>query len=187
MLPSALLADSLTLPPYRDKAQLLNEAQSAGLVVPRLYRLGFAHNNCGGECVKGGQAQWIRLLRIFPDRYARAEAAELVDRFVDPAVVGERYERLRRVVERSGRRTHEARVGRVEEVLVEGPSRTNPDVLTGRTAQNKLVHFPSASPIRTGSYALVEVTGAAAHHLQGELRKVVHVATHKTRIPVAAS
>jgi tRNA-2-methylthio-N6-dimethylallyladenosine synthase len=114
------------------------------------------------------------------------EAAELVDRFVDPAVVGQRYERLRAVVERSGRRKHAARIGRVEEVLVEGPSRTNDAVLTGRTAQNKLVHFPSAQPIRTGSYALVEVTGAAAHHLQGELREVVHVATHRTRIPVAA-
>jgi len=113
------------------------------------------------------------------------EAAELVDRFVDPAVVGARYERLRAVVERSGRRKHEARVGRVEEVLVEGPSRTNEAVLTGRTAQNKLVHFPSPQPIRAGSYALVEVTGAASHHLSGELRDIVHVATHRTRIPVA--
>ncbi|HEX4903581.1 MAG TPA: tRNA (N6-isopentenyl adenosine(37)-C2)-methylthiotransferase MiaB, partial [Acidimicrobiales bacterium] len=114
------------------------------------------------------------------------EAAELVDRFVDPAVAGARYERLRAVVERSGRRTHEARIGRVEEVLVEGPSRTNDAVLTGRTAQNKLVHFPSPQPIRAGSYALVEVTGAASHHLSGELREVVHVAAHRTRIPVAA-
>ena len=114
------------------------------------------------------------------------EAAELADRFVDPAVVGERYERLRTVVERSGLRKHEARIGRVEEVLVEGPSRKDPGVLTGRTAQNKLIHFPSPTPIRTGSYALVEVTAAAAHHLQGRLHDVVHVATHRTRIPVAA-
>ncbi|MFP5577506.1 MAG: tRNA (N6-isopentenyl adenosine(37)-C2)-methylthiotransferase MiaB [Acidimicrobiia bacterium] len=114
------------------------------------------------------------------------EAAERTDRFVDPAVVGERYERLRRVVERSGLRKHEARIGRVEEVLVEGPSRKDPGVLTGRTAQNKLVHFPSPAPIRTGSYALVQVTGAASHHLRGELRDVVHLAAHKTRIPVAA-
>jgi len=114
------------------------------------------------------------------------EAAELVDRFVDPAVVAGRYERLRAVVERSGRRTHEARIGRVEEVQVEGPSRTDASVLTGRTAQNKLVHFPSPEPIRAGSYATVEVTGAAAHHLRGELREVVHVAAHRTRIPVAA-
>lgn len=67
----------LTRPPYRDKRQLLDEARDAGLPVPRLYELGFAHNNCGGGCVKGGQAQWIRLLKIFPDRYARAERAEV--------------------------------------------------------------------------------------------------------------
>ncbi len=114
------------------------------------------------------------------------QAAERTEHFVDPAVVGERYERLRDVVQRSGLRKHEARIGRIEEVLVEGPSRQDPGVLTGRTAQNKLAHFPSPTPIATGSYALVEVTAAAAHHLHGELREVVHVAVHKTRIPVAA-
>ena len=36
---------------------------------------------------------------------------------------------------------HEARVGRVEEVLVEGPSKRDPSVTSGRTRQNKLVHF----------------------------------------------
>jgi len=66
----------LTRPPIRHKGQLLVEARAAGLPVPRLYRLGFAHNNCGGACVKGGQAQWARLLEVFPERYARAEAAE---------------------------------------------------------------------------------------------------------------
>lgn len=66
----------LTRPPYRDKQQLLAKARALGLPVPRLYRLGFAHNNCGGACVKGGQAQWARLLAVFPERYARAEAAE---------------------------------------------------------------------------------------------------------------
>jgi hypothetical protein len=67
----------LTRPPYRDKGQLRAEARAAGLIDPRLYRLGFAHNNCGGGCVKGGQAQWARLLEVFPARYARAEAAEV--------------------------------------------------------------------------------------------------------------
>lgn len=66
----------LTRPPYRDKRQLLAEARDAGLSTPRLYRLGFAHNNCGGACVKGGQAQWARLLEVFPERYARSEKAE---------------------------------------------------------------------------------------------------------------
>ncbi|MFE9064848.1 hypothetical protein [Streptomyces violaceusniger] len=66
----------LAEPPYRDKQQILAEARSVGLDIPRLYKLGFAHNNCGGACVKGGQAQWARLLAVFPERYARAEAAE---------------------------------------------------------------------------------------------------------------
>lgn len=66
----------LTRPPYYDKQQLIAKARALGLPTPRLYRLGFAHNNCGGGCVKGGQAQWARLLAVFPDRYARAEANE---------------------------------------------------------------------------------------------------------------
>ncbi|MFE7727455.1 hypothetical protein ACFU5D_16870 [Streptomyces anthocyanicus] len=66
----------LTEPPFHDKGQLLAEARAAGLPMPRLYDLGFAHNNCGGACVKGGQAQWARLLKVLPERYARAEAAE---------------------------------------------------------------------------------------------------------------
>lgn len=66
----------LTSPPIRHKAQLLAEARAAGLEIPRLYLLGFAHNNCGGACVKGGQAQWARLLEVFPERYARVEAFE---------------------------------------------------------------------------------------------------------------
>src|SRR5690606_12220909 len=88
------------------------------------------------------------------------EAAERTEDFVDPDVVAERFERLRIVVERSGLAKHEARVGRVEEVLVEGPSRKDPAVLTGRTRQNKLVHFPVEAPIKAGSYAIVRVTSA---------------------------
>lgn len=66
----------LTQPPYRDKQQLMAEARAAGLQPPRLYDLGFAHNNCGGACVKGGQSQWARLLEVFPERYAKVEAFE---------------------------------------------------------------------------------------------------------------
>ncbi|MGH3745757.1 MAG: tRNA (N6-isopentenyl adenosine(37)-C2)-methylthiotransferase MiaB [Mycobacteriales bacterium] len=69
-------------------------------------------------------------------------AAAMEGCFVAPDVVGERFERLRAVVERSALRRHEARVGRIEEVLVEGPSKRDPSVLTGRTRQGKLVHFP---------------------------------------------
>jgi hypothetical protein len=66
----------LTRPPYRDKHDLFAEARSVGIRRPRLYELGFEHNNCGGACVKGGQAQWAQLLAVFPARYAKAEAFE---------------------------------------------------------------------------------------------------------------
>lgn len=62
--------------PRLTKAEMLDLARAAGVAPPRLYELGFAHNNCGGACVRAGQRQWLRLLEVFPDRYAAAEAAE---------------------------------------------------------------------------------------------------------------
>jgi tRNA-2-methylthio-N6-dimethylallyladenosine synthase len=113
------------------------------------------------------------------------EAADMSDQFVASDVVTARFKRLVAVVERSALQRHEARVGRIEEVLVEGPSKKDPSVLSGRTAQSKLVHFVSPRPLRPGSYATVQVTSAAPHHLRGELLEVLEVARHRTRIPVA--
>lgn len=110
----------------------------------------------------------------------------MTDRFVPHEVSVERFEQLRAVIERSARRKHAARVGRVEEVIVEGPSKRDPGVLTGRTRQNKLVHFPSATPIRTGSFADVRITAGASHYLHGELVAVTAPPRHRTRIPVSA-
>jgi tRNA-2-methylthio-N6-dimethylallyladenosine synthase len=114
------------------------------------------------------------------------EAATMTEHFIDPAVIGERFARLRIVVERSAIRRHEARIGRIEEVLVEGPSKKDPDLVSGRTRQNKLVHFRPVVPVRTGSYGRVEITGAAPHHLRGEFLEVTAEPGHKVRIPVAS-
>lgn len=113
------------------------------------------------------------------------EAATMESLYIDPAVAGERFARLRAVVERSALHRHQSRVGRIEEVLVEGPSRKDPSVLSGRTGQNKLVHFVPDRPLRAGSYATVEITRAAPHHLEGRFIEVTLEATHRTRIPVA--
>jgi tRNA-2-methylthio-N6-dimethylallyladenosine synthase len=115
------------------------------------------------------------------------EAFDMADRYVPADVVAERFERLRIVVERSGLLKHEARVGRTEEVLLEGPSRKNPDVLTGRTRQNKLVHFESDTPLGAGTFASVAITRAAPHHLTGTLLEVTARPRHRTRIPVASA
>jgi tRNA-2-methylthio-N6-dimethylallyladenosine synthase len=115
-------------------------------------------------------------------------AAEMENRFVPEDVVADRFERLRVVVERSALAKHRARIGRVEEVLVEGPSKRDASLTTGRTGQNKLVHFAPVGDQRVpvGSFAMVKVTGAAPHHLTGELVEVIGRPRHRTRIPVAA-
>ena len=117
------------------------------------------------------------------------EAAERRDEFVPGEVVSERFARLKLVIERSALRKHEGRVGRTEGVLVEGPSRKDDAVLTGRTRQNKLVHFAAPAEggrIAAGSFADVTITSAAPHHLRGGLVAVTAMPRHKTRIPVAA-
>ncbi len=62
--------------PYMDKCDMLEALEASGIKRPRLYRLGFPHNNCGGFCVKAGQAHFRLLLNTMPDRYAYHEAME---------------------------------------------------------------------------------------------------------------
>lgn len=113
-------------------------------------------------------------------------AATMTEHFIDPATARERFERLRIVVEHSALQRHQARVGRVEEVLVEGPSKRDPTVTSGRTRQNKLLHFATPTALRPGSYALVEVTRAAPHHLEGAFQALIAEPSRRPRIPVAA-
>lgn len=62
--------------PLLDKDDLIAWAAREGLRPPRLYGLGFPHNNCGGGCVRAGQGQFIKLLEVMPERFAEWEAKE---------------------------------------------------------------------------------------------------------------
>ena len=66
----------LTQPPYLSKQQMFDMAEAVGLTIPRAYRWGMSHNNCGGGCVHAGQAQFATLLRVHPERYAYWEQQE---------------------------------------------------------------------------------------------------------------
>lgn len=63
-------------PPHLWKHQIEDLFRVRGIDPPRLYALGYEHSNCGGCCVRGGQAQWELTLRVFPDRYREWEAEE---------------------------------------------------------------------------------------------------------------
>jgi tRNA-2-methylthio-N6-dimethylallyladenosine synthase len=77
----------------------------------------------------------------------------------------ERIERLVDVVQRVAESRNRERVGRVEEVLVEGPSRTDPSFLRGRTRRNTTVNFAgNADP---GELVRVTVENATSTTLKG--------------------
>ena len=62
--------------PYLSKPELLDWLKREGIEAPRLYREGFSHNNCGGFCIKAGQAQFRRLLLWNRERYLYHEGRE---------------------------------------------------------------------------------------------------------------
>jgi len=117
-------------------------------------------------------------------------AAAMDSEFVPAEVVADRFQRLKTVVDRSALARHQARVGRSEEVLVEGVSRRNASMLTGRTRQGKLVHFagpPPGSSLPPGTLAQITVVAGHPHHLSGRFERVTAEARHRVRIPVASA
>ena len=115
------------------------------------------------------------------------EAAESSEQVVEAKTSADRMERLRKVIQRTSLKGNESRVGREEEVIVEGHSKRDKKMLTGRTRHNRLVHFPADRVIRPGSYAQVRVVEARTFNLVGELVEVTAGAKHRTRIPVVSS
>ncbi len=115
-------------------------------------------------------------------------AAAMAEAFVPHDVIAERFERLKTVIDRSALARHQDRVGRCEEVLVEGVSRRDESMLSGRTRQGKLVHFAAigAAPA-PGALARVTVTEGHPHHLSGRLEEVTARPRYRVRIPVASA
>jgi tRNA-2-methylthio-N6-dimethylallyladenosine synthase len=98
------------------------------------------------------------------------EAAAMPDQ-VPEEVKQARIERLIEVVQRVAEQRNLARIGRVEEVLVEGRSRTDASVLRGRTRRNTTVNF--AGEAEPGDLVAVEITGATSTTLRGSVDAAV--------------
>jgi tRNA-2-methylthio-N6-dimethylallyladenosine synthase len=94
------------------------------------------------------------------------EAAELTDGLVPHPVKVARMQRLVEAVQRHAQQRAQRFVGRTLDVLVEGPSRTDPDRRRGRTRHNKVVNFAGlAAP---GELARVRIDSATSQTLAGE-------------------
>ncbi len=92
------------------------------------------------------------------------EAATMADRVPHP-VKRERMARLVELVQSQARERAQRFVGRTMEVLVEGPSRTDPARLRGRTGHNKTVNFDGTA--EPGELVDVEITQATSTTLSG--------------------
>jgi tRNA-2-methylthio-N6-dimethylallyladenosine synthase len=98
------------------------------------------------------------------------EAATMSDQ-VPEEVKGERIEHLIEVVQELAARRNAERVGRVEEVLVEGPSRTDPAVLRGRTRRNTTVNFSGGA--EAGALVDVRIESSTSMTLRGTQKALV--------------
>ena len=92
------------------------------------------------------------------------DAATMAEQVPHP-VKRERMERLVELVQRRALERAQRFVGRDLEVLVEGPSRTDPTRLRGRTRHNKAVNFDGDA--QAGELVEVEITEATSQSLRG--------------------
>jgi tRNA-2-methylthio-N6-dimethylallyladenosine synthase len=110
---------------------------------------------------------------LFSPRRGTA-AAEIEQGLVAHPLKVERMERLLEVVQRRASERAQRFLGRTLEVLVEGPSRTDPERLRGRTRHNKVVNFTGlAAP---GELTPVEIVSATSQTLSGEERLLARAA-----------
>lgn len=84
------------------------------------------------------------------------------------AVKLQRLQHLQAVLEENVRRISASRVGTMQRILVEGPSRKDPNELMGRTECNRIVNFPGPQRL-AGQMVDVRITEALPHSLRGEV------------------
>jgi tRNA-2-methylthio-N6-dimethylallyladenosine synthase len=95
---------------------------------------------------------------------AGTEAAAMSEQ-IPEEVKRDRIERLVEAVQRAASGRNAERVGRVEEVLAESASRTDPDLLRGRTRRNTTVNFSGAAA--AGDLVEVRIDAATSTTLRG--------------------
>ncbi len=106
-------------------------------------------------------------LFIFSPRPGTA-AAERREEFIDPVTAQARFQRLMAVQSAQGLASNRRDVGRVMEVLVEGPSKKDAEVATTRTRSGKVVHLRGSW--EPGTFLDAEITAATQHYLVGSRR-----------------
>ena len=93
--------------------------------------------------------------------------ADKMENQVPEEIKHERFDRLKKLVERQIEQNNKKYVGTVEKVLVEGNSKTNKNLLTGRTETNKVVNFEGKDEL-IGKVTDVKIKSEHMWYLKGE-------------------
>ncbi|WP_046507168.1 tRNA (N6-isopentenyl adenosine(37)-C2)-methylthiotransferase MiaB [Paenibacillus riograndensis] len=93
-------------------------------------------------------------------------AASMEDN-VPPEVKSERLQRLNDLIKEQSRVSNDRMLGETVEVLVEGESKNNPNVLSGRSRANKLVHFEGPKEL-IGTFVQVRITDTKTWYIKGD-------------------
>lgn len=104
----------------------------------------------------------------FSPRPGTPAAESPKEQLIDNEIAGERLAALQSAQKNISLKKNLSRVGQIEEVLVEGESRNNPRVVSGRTSQNRIANFEGGKELY-GQIVKVKITEGLSNSLRGEL------------------
>ncbi len=114
-------------------------------------------------------------------------AAVGLDGHLDPAVVNARYRRLAALTRRLSEESNRRQVGTVQELLIDGESKTDSTRMSGRTRTNRLVHVTRTPATVPGALVRTRLEQAAAHYLLGTVVEERGHPPAEGALPLAAS
>lgn len=134
-------------------------------------------------------AQAAAFDNAFTFEYSKRPGTSAVDLpdHVDPEIMSERFRRLSVVTEELALQANQRQVGTVQQLLAEGPSKTDDTRFSGRTRTNRLVHAPMVDGWAPGGLLNVRLERAAPHFMIGEVTSADCDAPVVGPVPVVAS
>jgi tRNA-2-methylthio-N6-dimethylallyladenosine synthase len=159
-----------TLEGYR---RIVGELRDAvpGVAVTTDVIVGFPGESAADFAATMAALAELRFDAIFSFRYSprAGTAACTMDGEVPDAEKAQRLIELQALQRAVTEERNAEQVGRVVEVLVEGPSRRGVGSLKGRTRENRVVNFPAEGPVGPGDFVRVQITGAGFLSLDGRV------------------
>ncbi len=114
----------------------------------------------------------VRFEQIFMFMYSvrRGTRAETMPNHIPEEIKSERFNRLKSLADQITEEENQKYVGTMQKILVEGESKTNPDVLTGRTETYKVVNFKGDKSL-IGKEIEVKIISQHVWYLKGEIQE----------------